>query len=253
VRRCYGVLRAIFAYAVTSDWLGRTPCRAIKLLPVTTTRRANLDAAIIALLAEAMPVQYRAMVWVGAVLGLRWSEVAALRVGAVDPLRQVLTVAETLTRDSQGRPVFGPPKSAAGSRALAIPAALTNLLAEHLARRGLTAADGDSLLFEAPEGGPLRYSNWRRRVWLPATATAGCDGAGFHDLRRAAATVLVTGGVDVRTAQARLGHSDPRLTLAVYAQAIEEADRRAADTVGAAFFGGTTHAVARDDRAINAR
>jgi integrase len=64
--------------------------------------------------------------------------------------------------------------------------------------------------------------------------------------------VLVTGGVDVRTAQARLGHSDPRLTLAVYAQAVEEADRRAADTAGAAFFGAPVHQSARE-RAMTAR
>jgi integrase len=56
----------------------------------------------------------------------------------------------------------------------------------------------------------------------------GLDGLGFHDLRRLNATVLVAEGVDVKTAQSRLGHSDPRLTLAVYAQATDDADRAAA-------------------------
>ena len=41
------------------------------------------------------------------------------------------------------------------------------------------------------------------------------DGAGFHDPRRANATNLVLANVDPKTAQTRLGHSDPRLTLAV--------------------------------------
>ena len=36
--------------------------------------------------------------------------------------------------------------------------------------------------------------------------------AGFHDLRRLNATTLVVGGVDVKAAQVRLGHSDPRMT-----------------------------------------
>ena len=39
-------------------------------------------------------------------------------------------------------------------------------------------------------------------------------------------------GVNVKTVQARLGHSDPKLTLAVYAQATSEADRAAADVLG---------------------
>ena len=43
-------------------------------------------------------------------------------------------------------------------------------------------------------------------------------------------------GVDVKTVQARLGHSDPRLTLAVYAQATTEADRAAADLLGDRFM-----------------
>ena len=44
---------------------------------------------------------------------------------------------------------------------------------------------------------------------------------------------MVRSGVDVKTAQARLGHSDPRMTLAVYAQATTEADRTAAKRLGA--------------------
>jgi integrase len=69
-------------------------------------------------------------------------------------------------------------------------------------------------------------------VWLPATIQAGCEGAGFHDLRRANATGLVLAGVDLKTAQTRLGHADPRLTIAVYAQATTEADKAAADALG---------------------
>jgi hypothetical protein len=45
-------------------------------------------------------------------------------------------------------------------------------------------------------------------------------------------------GVDVKTAQTRLGHSDPRLTLGTYAQASSEADRDAAERVGARFAPG---------------
>jgi hypothetical protein len=62
---------------------------------------------------------------------------------------------------------------------------------------------------------PLDYSNGRRRVWEPAVEAAGLLGLGFRDLRRTNATALVLEGVDVKTAQARLGHSDPRLTLAI--------------------------------------
>jgi len=42
---------------------------------------------------------------------------------------------------------------------------------------------------------------------------------------------MVTGGVDVKTAQVRLGHSDPRLTLSVYAQATTDSQLNAAEAI----------------------
>lgn len=73
---------------------------------------------------------------------------------------------------------------------------------------GNTLAPGQFDLEEV--GGEISISHWE-----PAVKDAGLDGLSFHDLRRTNATAMVAEGVDVKTAQARLGHSDPRLTLAV--------------------------------------
>jgi integrase len=53
----------------------------------------------------------------------------------------------------------------------------------------------------------------------------------FHDLRSLAAIALVASGADVRTTQARLGHSSSRLTLDLDARTTR-ADRLVADAVG---------------------
>jgi hypothetical protein len=45
----------------------------------------------------------------------------------------------------------------------------------------------------------------------------------------------VTSGVDIRTAQNRLGHADARMTLEIYARATTEADRAAAEAIGRLF------------------
>src|SRR5439155_10510915 len=100
---------------------------------------------------------------------------------------------------------------------------------------GMGTGNGDAFVFVMPAGGPLDYTHWRRRVWQPACRRAGLENLTFHDLRRANATTMVLEGVDLKTAQTRLGHSAPRLTLAVYAQSTNEGDRRAADVLGAAF------------------
>ena len=115
------------------------------------------------------------------------------------------------------------PKSAAGRRTLAVPGWLMAMLDTHLSSQD-RVVEREGLVFVSPEGAALHYSNWRRRVWLPAVAAAGLDGLHFHDLRHTATTTLVTEGVDIKTAQSRLGHSTPHLTLHVYAQATEQAD-----------------------------
>jgi integrase len=236
VRRTYGTLRAVLNFAIETDRLVRSPCRGIKLPSADGGERKPLEPTEIARLAAAMPADTAAMVWLGAVLGLRWGEVAGLRVGRVDLLRRTVTVSEQVTRGIGGIGIVCPPKSAAGRRTLTIPSPLVEVLSAHLVRRGLTGADPDALLFPNMDGSPLDYSNWRRRVWLPAVAAAGLKGTGFHDLRRANATAMVLDGVDMKTAQTRLGHSDPRLTLAIYAQATNEGDRFAAERLGTRFM-----------------
>ena len=103
---------------------------------------------------------------------------AGLRVGRLDFLRSTITVAEQISRGAHGQPVSGPPKSDAGRRTLAAPEPLMAMLAEILARRGLTGADVDAYVFASPDGEPLEYSNFRYRHWLPA-----CDVAGLWGLQ----------------------------------------------------------------------
>lgn|SRR5512133_992918 len=69
--------------------------------------------------------QYRALILVLGLYGLRWGEVAALRVKRVDLLRRRLTVAESATEVS-GRLVWGTPKSHP-TRSVPIPRSLVDL------------------------------------------------------------------------------------------------------------------------------
>jgi integrase len=59
---------------------------------------------------------------------------------------------------------------------------------------------------------------------------------------------MVRRGVDVKTAQVRLGHADPRTTLGIYAQATTEADRAAADLLAGLID--PTHDATRDERGM---
>ncbi len=60
--------------------------------------------------------------------------------------------------------------------------------------------------------------------------TEGHDGQ--YDLRRWSATVAIGQGQDVRTVAGRLGHSNPAMTLRIYAQAFAAADQAVAAGLG---------------------
>lgn len=256
VQRVFAVLRAVLNHAFEeSEGVVRNPCTGVKLPRIPRRKRPRPTPAELLTLARAMPERYEAMVWVAALTGLRWGEVAGLTVGQLNLAGPfTVTVDRQVGRDEHGRPIVEDPKSEAGTRTLSIPTELRALLAEHLARTGL-AADDDSLLFAAPDGGLLRYSDWRRDAWVPAALAVGFSRQvadarragrmrteptiGFHDLRRMNATEMIRLNVDVKTAQHRLGHADPRLTLALYAEATTEADLEAADRLGGRLLAST--------------
>jgi integrase len=103
-------------------------------------------------------------------------------------------------------------------------------LAWHFAR--FTGADDDSLLFASPTGSPLRNSDFRRRVWLPALAGAGPADLHFHDLRHAGNVLAAAAGANLRELMERMGHSTTRAAI-VYLHSTDERQRKVADAPGA--------------------
>jgi integrase len=166
--------------------------------------------AEVAAVADAIPPRFRALVLVAAYTGLRWGELAGLRVKRVDLLHRHITVAEQLL-EVRGRLAFGPPKTGAGLRTVTLPAVAAEALAEHLSTYAEPGPDG--LVFPVERGGPIRRSNFTRRVWIPATRAAAVEGLRFHDLRHTAATLAVAAGASTRELMVRMGHSSSAAAL----------------------------------------
>lgn len=72
-------------------------------------------------------------------------------------------------------------------------------------------------LFLTANGAPLRASNFRGQVWVPATTATGSQGLRIHDLRHTAASLARAAGSDVFVVARMLGHKDPSVTAQVYA------------------------------------
>jgi integrase len=137
-----------------------------------------LSPAEVVTLVDAIDRRYRALVLVGAYGGLRIGELAGLRRSRVNLLRGTVQVAEILV-EVRGVLHVGPPKTRASRRMVGLPRFVAEELAAHLAGPG----DPEGFVFTAPQGGPLRVTAFRARVWRPATRAAGLDGLRIHDLR----------------------------------------------------------------------
>lgn len=110
VRKAYQLLSAALASAVDNGLIPVSPCRGIKLPRLTQPIMRILEPAEISNLAEAIDQRYRAMVLTAAYAGLRFGELAALKVGRFDALRKTIRVEESLA-EVKGEFYVKPPKS----------------------------------------------------------------------------------------------------------------------------------------------
>jgi Phage integrase family len=72
-------------------------------------------------------------------------------------------------------------------------------------------------LFNAPAGGPLRETSWKRSVrWREAVAAIGRPRLRVHDLRHTAASVWFGSGADRKVVQRVLGPGSAATTMDLY-------------------------------------
>jgi integrase len=182
----------------------------------------------VAALAAAIDDRYSVMVLLAAYCSLRIGELAGLRRARIDLLHGTITVEEQAVELAGGQVVFGPPKTAASRRVVAVPEELAAMVETHLEQH--VSASPDALVFTSPEGHALRRTKFRVH-WASACREAKIDGLHFHDLRGSGATWAATTGATVRELMARLGHTTPSVALR-YQHATLERDRAIAHRLG---------------------
>ncbi|MBA3250555.1 MAG: site-specific integrase [Geodermatophilaceae bacterium] len=226
VRHAHRVLHMILNAAVDDGRLARNPASRVKLPRDRRREKRFLTHPEVAALADAAGPD-RLVVLVLAYCGLRFGELAALRVRNVDPLRRRLQIQESAT-EVDGTMVFGTPKSHQ-CRSVPVPRSLIDELAAACA--GKAPSD---LVFTAPQGGVLWLRNWRRRVFDSAVTAAGLGELTPHELRHTAASLAVAAGANVKAVQRMLGHASAAMTLDVYSGLFDDDLDAVADRLDAA-------------------
>jgi integrase len=227
-RKAYQLLSAALTAAVDNGLIALSPCRKVSLPRLEAPEMRFLEPEEVKLLAESIDERYRAMVLAAAYSGLRFGELCALRTDRFDALRRTLRVEESLS-EVRGEFNFKSPKSDASRRTVSVPGFLVEELARHFAKY----PDGSGLVFTAPEGGPIRRTNFRRRIWIPAVEASVSEPCTFHDLRHTHAALLIAQGEHPKVIQVRLGHASIKTTLDTYGHLFEGLDEAAADRLDA--------------------
>jgi integrase len=239
VVKAYQLLGKVLGAAVDAGILAESPCRRVPLPRIEREPPRFLTPAEVARLADAIRPPWRALVLVGAYGGLRIGEQAGLQRRHVDPLGGAVEVAAVLT-EVEGRLVEGPPKTRAGRRRVSLPRPVADELADHLA--GYVAPEPGARVFTGPEGGPLRVTAFRARIWRPAVAAAGLAPLRLHDLRHTAVSLWIAAGASPKEVAARAGHESVRTVLDVYGGLYAEQDQALRERLGELYAAGAQDA-----------
>ena len=165
---------------------------------------------------------YAPLIQLLALTGLRVGEALALQWANVDLAAGELYMRASLSRNGE----LLPPKTRAGARTVPLSQALVDVLASIKP----SEANGHDFVFSSGRAGrPIAYRNFRTRGFETALEHAGLDGRGItiHDLRSAAASLLVRHGLTPVEVADVLGHADANITLKVYARLFDRSDTAA--------------------------
>jgi integrase len=174
---------------------------------------------------------------IGEVLGASWLALD-LDAGTLD-VRQALTA---IVKDGKQVLELSPPKSDASRRLVPLPGSVVDALRqrrqaqrEERLQAGGTWKDWQeaSLVFTSATGRPWHPRNLLRDYQRLLTQL-GLPTFTFHALRHGCATLLLLEGEQPRVVADLLGHSDVRLTLAIYQGRVERAVRGATERLEAA-------------------
>jgi integrase len=162
------------------------------------------------LIVTAQGTVHEGYVALAAAVGLRPGELLGLQWPDLDLEAGTLRVERTLARRAHVGLVVGPPKSKRSRRTVRIPAFAVAALRAHQGRQRVReAAAGDAwshsgFVFTSDFGTALDPANIRR-AFNGLLVEAALPHMRLHDLRHAAATLMLSGGVDVRTVMEVMG------------------------------------------------
>lgn len=209
--KCLSCLRSILDYAIRHDVIARNVTAGLPRLKYQRAEKRTLTPfEIRAIQTAPLDPDQRAMVELLYYTGVRRGELLALEVKDVDFSRRLLSVYKTVLPNGV---IQDNTKTKSGKREIFLPDPLLPTL------KSWCAMVERGLLFPTLRGTPMKiHSSALKWQHICERIFAGGAPEDFtpHLFRHTYASNLYKAGVDVKTAQYLLGHSDIKTTLDIY-------------------------------------
>ncbi len=234
-----GVLKQLLTYAEKHRYIASNPARHVKPHSASFEERRRkvegdvLTADELRALFEKAEGEWRPLLMLAALTGLRRGEVLGLQWGDVDWQRSRVHVRRQLNNGK-----LADPKTPNALRSVP----LAPELVRELKPWKLKCPKGElDLVFPNPEGGPMSTQTLDAAL-ARTLRRAGLRRITMHALRHTFASTLISSGVSIKTAQRLLGHANIQMTLQTYAHMLPGDDDGVAAALSSRVFGNAARA-----------
>lgn len=228
-RKVLNTMKQIFETAIQNRLIPVNPCNGIKITPHVVDERIKVltPAQQKKLLDAVTEPMARVFAALGLYCGLRREESLGLMWSDIKGNKLTVNRAVTFLKNQQDP--NHELKSKAAHRTIPVPKPLAEILSQ-------TPHNGLYVIVP-PHGGEMTLMSYRR-MWAHVTKAVDFD-VHSHMLRHTYATSLYRAGVDLKTAQYLLGHSDIKMTAEIYTHIQQDKLASAAVKINHVFCGGS--------------
>lgn len=243
IRNAYNLLNPALEKAVVLGMLPRNPCVGT-VLPKLQKPQTNVYnvAMIQQALALADDLSTYVIILLGASVGLRRGEMAALQWKDIDFEKSTISITQNRVHTAEGV-IEKSPKTQAGKRTITIGHDVADALRNVKVNYDDAVANKpgfknlDYVLFK--ENGEPFHPDSITQKWERFVAKHSLPPIRLHDLRHSNATAMIAAGINPKIVQHRLGHANISITLNTYTHVLPEMDQDAAEKLSTALFSTT--------------
>lgn len=238
VKNIFLNLKAALRVAKKQKMILENPCEDI-ILPQIKQYKAQVYnvSQVQQMLDAAKGTDVYLIAVIEAYLGIRKGEIAALKWSDIDLVNGIVHIARSRVTVS-GKVIEKTPKSEAGIRDIWLGNETLQIFKaeyeKYLVETKKAGFKATGYVIHTKSGEPYvpdsisqKWERFRDANKLPKIR--------FHDLRHTCATTMIANGVDPKTVQARLGHSDIQVTLNTYSHCLPEMNKAAGDKMDSIF------------------